>query len=369
MFRWFASALGCLTAVALGYTVVLQTGIDVAHSPENTDFSLPLERDDSSTGQLADARVPPVGKQPVLAQPQNTSRPAQTRPDVKPALVAQPQQQRWTWSVTKSDAVSVPVGTYDAASAAQLTRRIQRAIQRAGCGKVYVTGYWDQRTRHAVAAFLSNTNASLPVTHPDPALLSMLTNYRGDNCGRRCIGTHCSASEVARAQPSVKLIRPPALASRSTNTTVVSGWTTTVAPTTPNLLPAPVPRIASRPVARKATRTLPAQQPAQLHNGFGVQTSTFGGSRMALGARPVDQSGASSTYQSVTTSPVQPYIQGEQDQPDAITGAAAHRAAQIRRELQRDRRRNAKRASRNKRRSVRRRRRGNWRAQAFSPRD
>lgn len=370
MFKWFASSLGCLTAVAVGYIVVLNADSDWTAPAQVNDLSLPLEQADRIGSRSADAHVPglsaPLAPQQVAGN--RTAPPALSR---EPAVVTSQNRQNWTWRVVRSGpaAATAPVGTTEqVAEASGLTRKIQRAAQRAGCGQVHVTGYWDQRTRTAVAYFIQSSNAALPVDAPDPAILSLLENYKGDSCGQGCRGASCSRGNViAQEQAPVRLVRPPTLAARGTTTSVISGWTTTMAPA----VHAPQPQ---RPrLADGATAGSPSDQVApagsQLRSRYGVSTSTFGGTRMALGAAPLESRGAAGNAAPLTIAPAPEATRSSNADLQAATGASAQRAAQIRAELLRERQREISRAQRPSRRYSRSNRRRNWRAQAFAPRD
>ena len=68
----------------------------------------------------------------------------------------------------------------------EITRDLQRELQRVGCYGGKITGNWTPASRAAMAAFMDRVNAKLPVEEPDYILLTLVQGHAGIACGASC---------------------------------------------------------------------------------------------------------------------------------------------------------------------------------------
>lgn len=74
----------------------------------------------------------------------------------------------------------------DDATRLQLTRDLQRELQRVGCYGGEVTGNWTPSTKRAMSAFMDRVNATLPIEEPDYILLTLVQGHAAAACGATC---------------------------------------------------------------------------------------------------------------------------------------------------------------------------------------
>ena len=74
----------------------------------------------------------------------------------------------------------------DDATRMQLTRDLQRELQRVGCYGGEVSGNWTPSTKRAMSAFMDRVNATLPVEEPDYILLTLVQGHTATACGAAC---------------------------------------------------------------------------------------------------------------------------------------------------------------------------------------
>ena len=74
----------------------------------------------------------------------------------------------------------------DDATRLQLTRDLQRELQRVGCYGGEVTGNWTPSTKRAMSAFMDRVNATLPIEEPDYILLTLVQGHSAAACGATC---------------------------------------------------------------------------------------------------------------------------------------------------------------------------------------
>ena len=65
----------------------------------------------------------------------------------------------------------------------ELARSIQKELKRVGCYEGETHGYWNTATTRAMGAFISRSNASLPVDKPDVVHLALLKGETQSACG------------------------------------------------------------------------------------------------------------------------------------------------------------------------------------------
>jgi hypothetical protein len=68
----------------------------------------------------------------------------------------------------------------------QLARQIQVELKRVGCYSGRLDGSWGDRSRNAMANFITRVNASLPTSEPDVFLLSLIKGQTKTVCGPSC---------------------------------------------------------------------------------------------------------------------------------------------------------------------------------------
>ena len=74
----------------------------------------------------------------------------------------------------------------DDATRMQLTRDLQRELQRVGCYGGEITGSWTPSTKRAMSAFMDRVNATLPIEEPDYILLTLVQGQTSTACGASC---------------------------------------------------------------------------------------------------------------------------------------------------------------------------------------
>ncbi len=274
---------------------------------------------------------------------------------------------RLSWSIVqpKQSDGALKVSSLDGAIAKiGLARKIQRELRRAGCGNIPVNGRWDNRTKEALFTFVDNSNASLPIHSPEDVLLVLVQNYKGRNCGLQCIGPTCGGAPSKSVTPEqrAQLISPSQLANKPGSHTIVSGWraemssnqTVTVSETAQKSTSA----VGTVEQGNKGTRVLGYRRC--------IDTTSFGGERMALGAQSDDaiisekQSGSQSSSGRLQTDSFQavtkPVARRRAKRTAAVAGQFENASAIARRPARKIK----------KRRKHRRRRGSDWKVKAFS---
>ncbi len=74
----------------------------------------------------------------------------------------------------------------DGEARVQLTRDLQRELQRVGCYEGEVTGNWTPSTKRAMSTFMDRVNATLPMEEPDYILLTLVQGHTAAACGTEC---------------------------------------------------------------------------------------------------------------------------------------------------------------------------------------
>ncbi len=74
----------------------------------------------------------------------------------------------------------------DGEARVQLTRDLQRELQRVGCYDGEVTGNWTPSTKRAMGTFMDRVNATLPMEEPDYILLTLVQGHTAAACGTEC---------------------------------------------------------------------------------------------------------------------------------------------------------------------------------------
>lgn len=70
--------------------------------------------------------------------------------------------------------------------AVSVTRAVQRELKRAGCYSGPINGVWSSSTRAAMGEFTARVNARLPVDRADPVLLALLETHNKISCTGDC---------------------------------------------------------------------------------------------------------------------------------------------------------------------------------------
>ena len=83
----------------------------------------------------------------------------------------------------------------------QLTRDLQRELQRVGCYEGEVTGNWTPSTKRAMSMFMDRVNATLPMDEPDYILLTLVQGHTSAACGAECPSGQ-AISENGRCVPN-----------------------------------------------------------------------------------------------------------------------------------------------------------------------
>lgn len=68
----------------------------------------------------------------------------------------------------------------------RLVRDLQSELRRAGCYWGRLDGAWGAGSKYAFQEFLLRVNASLPMTSPDPIMLTLVRSHPGTVCGKGC---------------------------------------------------------------------------------------------------------------------------------------------------------------------------------------
>lgn len=161
-----------------------------------------------------------------------------------------------------------------------LARDIQKELRRVGCPIGAIDGDWGERSRSAMTRFVTNANASLPVDRPDVALLALLRNYRGNQCGATCpVGMtsnergNCMDLQTARGEDGTSYVVTSAVAETNRNRDVAAR---------PDPAPRPAPTSSPQYGGRRVARGEPAFVQPQQH----MRAKQLGEGRMALGGLP-----------------------------------------------------------------------------------
>ncbi|MGI9521937.1 MAG: hypothetical protein ACR2PG_09850 [Hyphomicrobiaceae bacterium] len=190
MLRFMAGVVGYIAAIAVGFAFYIHIADRQKNSSRIAQFSsaeLWESRSLASGDKLTAPSATITGS--IHPPSRRLAATSTAEPAVGTASISdQPVGRRWTIKVVRShdeeDDQHVSRKPSSVRSKAQLTRAIQREIKRVGCGRVYATGYWDRRTKAAIANFVANRNSALPTDQPTDFLLSLLKTYPGDDCGR-----------------------------------------------------------------------------------------------------------------------------------------------------------------------------------------
>lgn len=387
MLKWFGAGVGCAGAVGMGL-YALSVENNKPSTPSTTSLELPLEREDVSNGPARTAFfVPPLGQSDQSAigrqsavlgpKPKTVEVAAQSKSrTVKapgaPATTIQPTAtgNGWTLRFVSSSSARLAADGNDANARTALARQIQREMKRAGCSKkIYTHGYWDKTTRSAAVRFARNRNSAIPTNRPDEALLSLLKNYRGSQCG---------AVEIAR--PALKrpthLKQPPRLVTRTNRRAITTGWSTRTSPvaqqgvTQQQRQRAFVSSSTVTPSSGTAALRVPTPSLAQQDSRY------LANGRMALGARSSysGPNGSAPRYPSapLAVSPGSSFGPTDTNQSEDYLAPRYddERAAALRQAARDAKRRAARKARAKKRRTSRRRyyrrKRRNWRSTVFS---
>lgn len=243
-----------------------------------------------------------------------------------------------------------------------LARDIQKELHRAGCPISAIDGDWGERTRSAMTRFVVNANAALPVEKPDVALLALLRNYRGNQCGAMCpAGTTpntrgtCVDLQTARNEDGTSYLVTSA---------VVEEDRDRGASARPNPAPRPAPALPPRLRERRTAQAEPVLvKPPQHMRPPKRRARRLDEGRMALGGlpRPPVAGTSARAVTPVALPPVKP--EPSTNQRRAYETPRGSRAAPQRRQSSRWSRRKPS------YRKYRKRRRTSWRRQAFHAHD
>ncbi|MBU2581171.1 MAG: peptidoglycan-binding protein [Alphaproteobacteria bacterium] len=107
----------------------------------------------------------------------------------------------------------------------RLVRDLQTELRRAGCYWGKLDGSWGAGSKYAVQEFMLQVNASLPMTEPDPIMLTLLRSHSGTVCGKSCDEGYTKSANgrclpyaitaEKRTEPESKVVAPPARLVRS----------------------------------------------------------------------------------------------------------------------------------------------------------
>lgn len=93
----------------------------------------------------------------------------------------------------------------DTETRAEMTRDLQRQLQRVGCYSGEITGTWTPASKRAMTAFMDRVNATLPVDEPDYILLTLVQGHKSEACGATCpVG---QALDGGRCVPNVVIAK------------------------------------------------------------------------------------------------------------------------------------------------------------------
>jgi len=364
MFKWLVPVVGCLTAACVGYFIILQADNKISSINSLNRLHLPLER----TDYLQQTVHAPVvsGDISISARESGAFRDLNRDVPQPSAALGSTSAAMWSGSVQENEKPLRIRGSKAADSLAEieLIRQVQQELRRAGCGMIDVSGAWDNATKSALYKFVTNSNASLPIVSPDIVLLSLVRNYKGERCGLNCIGPSCPTIQQAGIlSSSPQLIAPPKLAQKNGARTVASSWNTEIVPGQSNARTASA---SDRAASQTNTGQLPPETqrtPVRPSNYQTVDTTSFGGRRMSLGARAnevEDQeiyrpSGAITSLPNVTAAAPQQKRKDRTVSVSSTNAGVRTTSVKIRRKISRKR-------------SYRRSRK-NWRTDAFTPRN
>ncbi len=120
---------------------------------------------------------------------------------------AMPVRPSSTWSAVVSSEPAAQQGRMtsskpgDGEARVQLTRDLQRELQRVGCYEGEVTGNWTPSTKRALSTFMDRVNATLPMDEPDYILLTLVQGHTAAACGTDCPSGQ-AISENGRCVPN-----------------------------------------------------------------------------------------------------------------------------------------------------------------------
>lgn len=102
----------------------------------------------------------------------------------------------------------------------RLVRDLQTELRRAGCYWGKLDGAWGAGSKNAFQDFMVQVNASLPMTDPEPIMLTLVKAHPGTVCGRTCEDGYTKSANgrclpyaiTAQKSPEtdVNLVTPPA---------------------------------------------------------------------------------------------------------------------------------------------------------------
>ena len=305
MSRWAVTLFGCIVTLGVGYVIFLP--MDFPFSPKDTlsKLYLPLERTDYfqqseqmvSSQEATHIKSPEAERTSDEAQISHAAAFTVAAQQPSPQLAGPPQLE---WRFTQNS-VSKQALVEPHTQQINMIKDIQRELTRAGCGDIHTTGNWDNRTKAALYNFVKNRNASLPIDRPDIVLLSLVQNYKNSKCGLSCIGPSCSQNQQAasHATGAVSLLKS---ADKSGSSTIVSGWepeierssnsnTADAATADPQKK-----QLNNDTVVRSTFANQP--KPKQTTDYKRIDTASFGGTRMSLGAplpNPINEPGSENT--------------------------------------------------------------------------
>ena len=120
---------------------------------------------------------------------------------------AMPVRPSSTWSAVVSSEPAAQQGRLtsskpgDGEARVQLTRDLQRELQRVGCYEGEITGNWTPSTKRAMSTFMDRVNATLPMDEPDYILLTLVQGHTAAACGADCPSGQ-AISESGRCVPN-----------------------------------------------------------------------------------------------------------------------------------------------------------------------
>lgn len=305
MSRWAVTLFGCIVALGVGYVIFLQTDFQLSPKDALSKLHLPLERTDyfQHSEQMASLQEATYIKSPEAAR---TSDEAQISHAAAITVAAQqpspqlagPPQLEWRFTQTSASKQAL---VEPHTQQLNMIKDIQRELTRAGCGDIRITGKWDNRTKAALYNFVKNSNASLPIARPDIVLLSLVQNYKESKCGLSCIGPSCSQNRQA-ASPATGTGSLLKSADKSGSSTIVSGWEPEIERSSNSNTAdaATADPQKKQPNDNPVVRSTFANQlkPKQTTGYKRIDTASFGGTRMSLGAplpNPINEPGSENT--------------------------------------------------------------------------
>ena len=376
MLKWFGAGVGCTSAVAFGLYALHIEG-DQPVAPSVASLELPLEKGDAIVAPIGSvAQVAPLSKatnpslngsayqakKPSAVRIVSPSRTNATSASGRTQSGARPKLADNGWTLrfvpTSSARLTADASSSQTTSAhTALARNIQRELKQAGCSsKINSHGYWDKTTRSAAVRFIRNRNSAIPTDRPDEALLSMLKNYHGTQCGAVQI------VRPAKSRPA-RLKQPPRLVTRSSRSAITTGWSTRTSPVAQQQ----AGRVQRQPTFVSSSRITPSSGrtalqgvPPSYANIQRQNGSRVNNGRMALGARSSYSQPGTATVPSGTVplavSPGRTFGPTDTNQTEGYLAPRYddERAAALRRAFL-ESKRNARKAKARKRRAARRR--------------